>query len=66
MVTPPGHEPAHMGPEVEPLTGDSEQLAEAFRGFAREGIAQLQLVLNPCTESAVEALEPVVELLDRG
>jgi len=55
-----------MGPEVEPLTGDSEQLAEAFRGFAREGIAQLQLVLNPCTESAVEALEPVVELLDRG
>jgi alkanesulfonate monooxygenase SsuD/methylene tetrahydromethanopterin reductase-like flavin-dependent oxidoreductase (luciferase family) len=65
-VVPPGHEAVPMGPEVEPLTGGTEEMAETFRGFAREGITHLQLILNPCTEAAVEALVPALESLDRG
>ena len=48
-----------------PIEGSPEELAHAFRAFAAEGIAHLQLVLDPITVESVEALAPVVELLDR-
>jgi alkanesulfonate monooxygenase SsuD/methylene tetrahydromethanopterin reductase-like flavin-dependent oxidoreductase (luciferase family) len=51
---------------AEPLTGSPEELAEAFRAFAREGIGHVQVWLNPMTMRGVEALAPVLELLDRG
>jgi probable F420-dependent oxidoreductase len=53
-------------PEEEPLVGSPEELAEAFRGFAREGVTHLQLLLNPNTEAGLEALAPALELLDQG
>jgi alkanesulfonate monooxygenase SsuD/methylene tetrahydromethanopterin reductase-like flavin-dependent oxidoreductase (luciferase family) len=49
----------------QPLVGTPETLAEAFRGFAREGISHLQLVLSPSSEDSLEALAPVLDLLDR-
>jgi alkanesulfonate monooxygenase SsuD/methylene tetrahydromethanopterin reductase-like flavin-dependent oxidoreductase (luciferase family) len=64
MVVPPGQEPVAMPPEVQPVVGTTEAVAETLRGFAHEGIAHLQLVLCPSTTAAVEAMAPVLELLD--
>ena len=49
-----------------PVSGDSETIAEALRAYAREGIDQVQLVLDPITLASVEELAPVLDLLDRG
>ena len=51
---------------AEPLTGSAEGLAEEFRGFAREGIAEVQVLLSPHTMPALEALGSVLAVLDRG
>jgi alkanesulfonate monooxygenase SsuD/methylene tetrahydromethanopterin reductase-like flavin-dependent oxidoreductase (luciferase family) len=50
--------------EEQPLFGTPEALAEAFRGFAPEGISHLHLVLTPGTEASLEALAPAIEILD--
>jgi alkanesulfonate monooxygenase SsuD/methylene tetrahydromethanopterin reductase-like flavin-dependent oxidoreductase (luciferase family) len=60
-----GAEPGDGSAEEQPLVGTPEELAEAFRGFAREGISHLQLVLEPGTEASLEALAPVLDQLDR-
>jgi alkanesulfonate monooxygenase SsuD/methylene tetrahydromethanopterin reductase-like flavin-dependent oxidoreductase (luciferase family) len=51
---------------VAPLAGPPEVLAETLRAFAREGVAHVQLVLDPNTPGAIEEFAPVLELLDRG
>ncbi|HEV2123126.1 MAG TPA: LLM class flavin-dependent oxidoreductase [Chloroflexota bacterium] len=66
MVVPPGQAPMPVGPEVQPVVGTAAEVAETLRGFARMGIDHLQLVLNPCTDAAVEAMVPVLALLDQG
>ena len=48
-----------------PLEGAPEEIAEGLRSFAREGVAHVQLVLDPISESSLEALAPVLEALDR-
>jgi alkanesulfonate monooxygenase SsuD/methylene tetrahydromethanopterin reductase-like flavin-dependent oxidoreductase (luciferase family) len=53
-------------PAVRPLAGPPEQLAEAFRAYAREGVSHLQLVLDPITPAAIEELAPVLERIDGG
>lgn len=63
MVVAPGHEPAGTAPGMHPATGTAEELADTFRAFGRLGVASLQLVLNPFSASAIEALAPVVRLL---
>ncbi len=51
--------------ETEPfLTGSPEELAEAFRGYAREGISHVQVVLDPNDVAGIERLAPVLEILD--
>jgi probable F420-dependent oxidoreductase len=47
-----------------PVEGGPELIAETLRGFAREGIGQVQLVLDPITEASIEALKPVLDDLD--
>jgi alkanesulfonate monooxygenase SsuD/methylene tetrahydromethanopterin reductase-like flavin-dependent oxidoreductase (luciferase family) len=47
------------------ISGAPEQIAEALRGFAAEGIDQVQVMLGPTTVAGVEAFAPVLELLDR-
>jgi probable F420-dependent oxidoreductase len=48
-----------------PLEGSEDAIAEALRGFAREGIGHVQLVVDPITMGSIEALAPVLEALDR-
>ena len=50
----------------EPLSGPPEAIAEALRGFAREGIGHVQVVHAPNTVAGIEGFAPVLELLDRG
>jgi alkanesulfonate monooxygenase SsuD/methylene tetrahydromethanopterin reductase-like flavin-dependent oxidoreductase (luciferase family) len=54
------------GAHTPPWEGSPEELAEALRGYARAGIAHLQLVLDPITSGSIEALAPMLEALDRG
>lgn len=49
---------------VTPLEGPPEVIAEALRAYAREGIGHVQLVLDPITRESIEALAPVLRLLD--
>lgn len=47
-----------------PLQGSPDEIAEALRAYAREGVSHLQLVIDPITEGSIEALAPVLEKLD--
>jgi alkanesulfonate monooxygenase SsuD/methylene tetrahydromethanopterin reductase-like flavin-dependent oxidoreductase (luciferase family) len=49
-----------------PLQGAPEAVAEGLRAYARAGVAEVQLVVDPITIGALEDLAPVLELLDRG
>ena len=48
-----------------PLEGPPEVIADALSAYAREGIGHVQLVLDPIDEASIEALAPVLDLLDR-
>jgi probable F420-dependent oxidoreductase len=48
------------------LQGSPEQMAEALRAFAREGISHVQLVMDPITLASIRAFAPVLTELDRG
>lgn len=50
--------------EVEPLRGGPAAIAEELRRYARAGIGQVQLVVEPMTEKSLEALAPVLQILD--
>ena len=50
--------------QVTPLEGSPEQIADALRAYAREGVGHVQLVIDPITEGSLEALAPVLENLD--
>jgi alkanesulfonate monooxygenase SsuD/methylene tetrahydromethanopterin reductase-like flavin-dependent oxidoreductase (luciferase family) len=56
---------AWQGRGAAPLAGTPAVLAEAMRGFARAGIAHVQLVLHPNTLAGLEAFAPTLGLLDR-
>ena len=58
----PGWNPGERG---RPVAGSAEAIAEVFRGFAREGVAHLQVWVNPWTVRGVESLAAVLEVLDR-
>ena len=49
-----------------PIEGAPEEIADVLRGFAREGIGHVQLVVDPITVDSIEALAPVLAELDRG
>jgi probable F420-dependent oxidoreductase len=48
------------------LRGDAERMADELRAYAREGISEVQLVLDPITLDSIRAMAPVLDLLDRG
>jgi alkanesulfonate monooxygenase SsuD/methylene tetrahydromethanopterin reductase-like flavin-dependent oxidoreductase (luciferase family) len=52
--------------DAEPITGSTDEVAEVFRGFAREGIDHLQVYLNPATAEGIEQLAAVLERLDNS
>jgi alkanesulfonate monooxygenase SsuD/methylene tetrahydromethanopterin reductase-like flavin-dependent oxidoreductase (luciferase family) len=51
---------------IPPLEGSPAEIAAALRAFAAEGIAHVQLVVDPITLASLDALAPVLEDLDRG
>jgi alkanesulfonate monooxygenase SsuD/methylene tetrahydromethanopterin reductase-like flavin-dependent oxidoreductase (luciferase family) len=64
VAYPPGYPgPWNRAGPAPPLTGSPAELAEQFRGFAREGIDHLQVWVNPTTPAGVEQLGKTVELL---
>lgn len=46
------------------ITGPPERIADAIRTFRDAGYTQLEVMLNPVTVPALEALAPVLEFLD--
>lgn len=55
---------ASRAANARPLTGTAAELAAMLRGFAREGIADVQIVLNPNTLASVERFAPTLAILD--
>lgn len=52
--------------EAPPIAGPPEEIAEGLAAFAEVGISHLQLVLDPITVESIEALGPVLRILDRA
>lgn len=48
-----------------PLEGSAERIADELRAYAREGIAHVQLVLDPITRDSIEAVALALVVLDR-
>lgn len=51
-------------PDTAAIPGDPATLAATLRAFAAEGVAHVQLVLDPITETTIRALAPTLRLLD--
>ena len=51
---------------IPPVEGSPAEIAATLRAFAAEGIAHVQLVVDPITLASLDALAPVLEDLDRG
>jgi len=49
--------------QAPPLKGSPDELAAELRAFAREGIAHVQLVLDPINVESIERIAPVLETL---
>jgi alkanesulfonate monooxygenase SsuD/methylene tetrahydromethanopterin reductase-like flavin-dependent oxidoreductase (luciferase family) len=47
-----------------PLRGSAEEIADGLRAFRAGGFTQIEVLLWPRTLAALEAMAPVVELLD--
>lgn len=54
------------GQAVPSLSGSPEELADEMRAYAAAGISHVQLYPDPCTVAGIEALVPMLELLDQG
>ena len=46
------------------ITGSAEQIADALRAFHAAGYSQVEILVEPMTMAGLEAMAPVVELLD--
>ena len=60
---------AVRGSEAEfgvPIRGSAEAIADALRAFGAAGFTNLELVVWPPNTATLEAMAPVVELLDAG
>jgi alkanesulfonate monooxygenase SsuD/methylene tetrahydromethanopterin reductase-like flavin-dependent oxidoreductase (luciferase family) len=51
-------------PDVAPIPSDPATVAATLRAFAAEGVAHVQLVLDPITAETIAALAPTLALLD--
>lgn len=56
----------HPRPDFEPLAGPPEVIAEELRSYAREGIGEVQVVLDPITLASLDEFAAVLEILDAG
>jgi hypothetical protein len=51
---------------VAPLEGPVEVMAEELRAYAREGIDEVQLVLDPIDRPSIERFAAVLRALDEA
>lgn len=51
------------GDNVDYIGGSSEEIADSLRTFREAGFTQVDLMVEPGTVQAFDALAPVVELL---
>ncbi len=63
---PVSERPAYPADGRTPLTGSPDEIAAALRAFAKEGISHLQVTPFLPGVAGVEALAPVLDLLDQG
>ena len=49
-----------------PIQGSPEEIADALRAFGAAGFTNVEVVVWPPTVAAVDAMAPVLELLDAG
>ena len=56
----------HADQPIAPLEGSADHIADGLRAYAAEGIAHVQLVLDPITIESIRALVAVLAELDRG
>jgi alkanesulfonate monooxygenase SsuD/methylene tetrahydromethanopterin reductase-like flavin-dependent oxidoreductase (luciferase family) len=49
-----------------PVRGSPEEIADALRAFAAAGFTNVEVVIWPPTLAAIDAMAPVIELLDAG
>ena len=49
-----------------PVRGSPDEIADAIRAFGTAGYTQVEVILWPPTLSGLEAMVPVIELLDAG
>jgi alkanesulfonate monooxygenase SsuD/methylene tetrahydromethanopterin reductase-like flavin-dependent oxidoreductase (luciferase family) len=59
-----GRKMAH-GKPFRAIEGSPEEMAAAIAAFAPLGVGHVQLVLDPITEASIQALAPVLAVLDR-
>ena len=64
VVVAPLAGPSYEGGFGSAITGSPEQIADAFRTFQAAGFTQLEFLVEPQTMAALEAMAPVLELLD--
>ncbi len=57
---------SRQGAATPPLEGTNEQIAEGILALVREGASHIQIIPDPSTLAGIEALAPVLELLDRA
>jgi alkanesulfonate monooxygenase SsuD/methylene tetrahydromethanopterin reductase-like flavin-dependent oxidoreductase (luciferase family) len=54
-----------MAERVKPITGSPAEMAEQLAAFAAVGAREIQLVVDPITQPAIEWLGAVLDELDR-
>jgi alkanesulfonate monooxygenase SsuD/methylene tetrahydromethanopterin reductase-like flavin-dependent oxidoreductase (luciferase family) len=66
LVAFPGAEGRQHGdePEVEPISREPSVLAPILRAFAEEGVAHVQLALDPINADTIAALAPTLALIE--
>ncbi len=57
--------PGYLGVRLDPITGESEEIAETLSGFRELGLRHNVTGLDPCTPKSIEQFARVLEILDR-
>src|SRR6187200_795607 len=58
--------PGYLGVRADPITGSTEEIAEAVAAFKPLGLRHHVAGLDPCTPTSLEQYARVMELIDRA